>query len=323
MPAGQQVGKERSDDVEGQVENRQHDAEEDGQGQVFAGDDPVDGFAALPLPGLPALDHCAGTDLLNEVIAHIRQSGVAVHAAFRLHLLNAVLDQLFFVLVQLQPLIDVGVAFDELRGGKAHRDVRLLGVILDLVDHRMDATVDRTGRAEVVHGGVDLVFGDCHGDPHQFLYAFVLDCGDGYHGDAQRLGHGLDVDGSAVGGDLIHHVQGQHHGDAHLHELQRQVEVPLDVGGVDNVDEAVGLLVQNEIPGDDLLRRVGADGVNARQVHHRAVFLAPDGAGFLVHGDAGKVAHVLIGAGELVEEGGLAAVLVAGQRENHDSATST
>ena len=198
-----------------------------------------------------------------------------------------------------------------------------MGVVLDLVDHRVDAAVDRTGGAEVIHGGVDLIFGDCHSDPHQFFHAFVLDCGDGHHRDSQRLGHGLDVDGAAVGGDLIHHVQGQHHGDAHLHELQRQVEVPLDIGGVDNVDEAVGLLVQNEIPGDDLLRRVGADGVNARQVHHRAVFLAPDGAGFLVHGDAGKVAHVLIGAGELVEEGGLAAVLVAGQRENHDSATST
>ena len=86
---------------------------------------------------------------------------------------------------------------------------------------------------------------------------------------------------------------------------------------------SVGLLIEDEIPGDDLLRRIGADGVDARQVHHLAVPLPPDVAGLLVHRDAGKVAHMLIGAGELVEEGGFAAVLIAGQGEDHAFFTST
>ena len=83
------------------------------------------------------------------------------------------------------------------------------------------------------------------------------------------------------------------------------------------------MLVQNEIPGDDFLRRIRADGVDAGQVHHGAVLLPPDLTGLLVHGDAGEVAHVLVGAGELVKEGGLAAVLVAGQCEDHACFTST
>ena len=41
--------------------------------------------------------------------------------------------------------------------------------------------------------------------------------------------------------------------------------------------------------------------------------MAADGAAFAVDGDAGEIAHMLIGAGQLVEKGGLAAVLVAGQ----------
>ena len=39
-----------------------------------------------------------------------------------------------------------------------------------------------------------------------------------------------------------------------------------------------------------------------------------------VHGDAGEVAHVLVGAGELVEQGGLARVLVAHQSEGQRGA---
>ena len=174
-------------------------------------------------------------------------------------------------------------------------------MILDLVDHGVDAAVHRAGGAEVVHRRIGPGARGVHGGADQLLHALVFHGGDGHHRDAQSLGHGLDVDGTAAAGHLVHHVQRQHHGDAHLHQLQREVEVALDVGGVHDVDDAVGLLVQDEIPGDDLLRRIGPDGVNARQVHNRAVLLAPDGAGLLVHGDAGEVAHVLVGAGELVE----------------------
>ena len=50
---------------------------------------------------------------------------------------------------------------------------------------------------------------------------------------------------------------------------------------------------------------------------------APDGAHFLVHGDTGEIANVLIGAGEDIKEGGVAAVLIACQCKNHtDSSLS-
>ena len=97
----QQVGEERADDVEGQVEDQQHDAEENGQGQVLVGDDPVNGLAAGTLLGLPALYHRLGADVFDEVVAHIRQGGVAVHAVLGFHLLNAVLNELQLVLIQL------------------------------------------------------------------------------------------------------------------------------------------------------------------------------------------------------------------------------
>ena len=150
---------------------------------------------------------------------------------------------------------------------------------------------------------------------HQLRHALVLRGGNRHHRHAQLSLHGVDVDASAVGRDLVHHVQGHHHGHSHLQKLHGQIQVPLDVGGVHDVDDAVGLFVQDEVPGDDLLTAVGRHGVDAGQVRDQGVLISLNGAVLAVHRHTGKIAHVLVGAGEPVEEGGLAAVLVADQGE--------
>ena len=94
---------------------------------------------------------------------------------------------------------------------------------------------------------------------HQLRHALALGGGNGHHRDAQLPAHPLHVHGAAVGPDLVHHVQGQHHGHPQLQQLQRQVQVALDVGGVHDVDDAVGFLVEDVVPGDDLLGRVNGE----------------------------------------------------------------
>ena len=56
--------------------------------------------------------------------------------------------------------------------------------------------------------------------------------------------------------DLVHHVERDDDRHADLHELQRQVEVALDVGGVHDVDDTIRLFLDEKIPGDDLLAGV-------------------------------------------------------------------
>ena len=99
----------------------------------------------------------------------------------------------------------------------------------------------------------------------------------------------------------------------HLQELDCEIEVPLDVRGVHDVDDGRGLLIQDEAAGDDLLAAVGGHGVDAGEVRDQRLGVTLDDPVLPVHGDAGEVAHVLVGAGELVEEGGLPRVLVAHQ----------
>ena len=314
----QQVAESLPDHVERQPEDQQHHAEEHRQRRVFAGQHLVPRHAALVLPALVALHHRVGGDALDERISHVRQRRVAIQTVLRLHLHDAVLQQLPLVLIQHQPVGHALVALDELGGAEPGRQPQPLRVILDEMHHRVNAAVYRRIRhAEVIDLGQHTVFSRLHRLIHQLGHALALGGGDGHHRDTQALRQLLHVDGAAVGAHLVHHVQRQHHGHPQLQQLQRQIQVALDIGGIHDVDDAVRLLVENVIPGDEFLLRVGAQGVNARQIHHRAILMTAHLAGFLIHRHTGEIAHVLVGAGQGVEQRGLAAVLIARQCKDH------
>ena len=117
---------------------------------------------------------------------------------------------------------------------------------------------------------------------------------------------------------LVHKVERYDHRPLQLQKLGGQIEVALNLGGVDDVDDGVGTLPHDEVPGNNLLHGVGGEGVDAGQIHHcdgLAFHLGP--ALLLLHCHARPVAHVLVGAGEGVEQGGLAAVGVAHQGQLH------
>ncbi len=169
--------------------------------------------------------------------------------------------------------------------------------------------------AEVHATGDVVVARDVNGVFDELVDALVLGSGDGHDGHAQQGLEQVDVDRPAVGRDLVHHVERDDHRDLELHQLQGEVEVALDVGRVHDVDHGVGPLVQDELAAHDLLARVGGEAVDAGQVGDGGLRVAAHVAVLAVHCDAGKVANMLVGARELVEEGCLARVLVARQGE--------
>ena len=73
------------------------------------------------------------------------------------------------------------------------------------------------------------------------------------------------------------------------------------------------MVAQYELAAHNLLAGVGGQAVDAREVGHGGTRMALDGSLLAVDGHSGEVSHVLVGACELVEECGLAAVLVACQ----------
>ncbi len=236
-----------------------------------------------------------------------------------LHLLGDLLQDQLLVAGEGQLFQNQVVPLHQLPGGEGHRQAGGLPVVLDEVADRVEAPVEGPAvvvlAAEVLAERPLLVFRHVDGVVHQLRHALVFRRGDGHHRHPQHGLHAVDVDGPPVAPELVHHVQGHHHGHVHLQKLHGQIQVPLEVGGVHDVDDGPGLFLQDEVPGDQLLAGIGGHGVDPRQVGDSGVGPAPDDPVLPVHGDPGEVAHVLAGPGELVEEGGLAAVLVAHQGE--------
>ena len=158
-----------------------------------------------------------------------------------LHLDDGVLDQFFFVLTQLQRIEKVLLALDELHGAEAAGDVDALGMILDDVAHRMDAPMHRPLGAEILHLGRHPAGGGVEKRIHQLGDALIFRRGNGNHRNTEGFRHLLHVHAAAVAHQLVHHVQGNHRRHLKRQELKRQIEVPLYVGGVHDVDNGVGL----------------------------------------------------------------------------------
>src|SRR5699024_8136123 len=118
------------------------------------------------------------------------------------------------------------------------------------------------------------------------------------HGGAQPA----QVDLVPVLAHQVHHVDVHHHRDAQLDQLGGQVEVPLDVGAVHDVQDGVGLLGDQVVAGDHFLQGVGGQRVDGGQVLDYHILAVLQLAVLLFHRDAGPVAHVLVGAGQAVEQ---------------------
>ena len=158
---------------------------------------------------------------------------------------------------------------------------------------------------------------DAHGAFDQILNALVLRRGDGNDRNAEFIGHFLHIDGAAVAAHFVHHVERQHHRDLHFKKLQRQIEVALDIRGVDDIDDAIRLLIQDKIAGHDLLGRIGAQGIDTRQIDDAAALCAAHHALLAVDRHAGEIADMLVGPGELIEQRRFAAVLISDQCKDH------
>ena len=228
------------------------------------------------------------------------------------------LDGVELIAIQVKRLGHQLVALNQLGRRKAHRDVRRHGMVLDQVGNAVDAAmqcaaVRAIGRTEVQATGALAEPRHVQGMIHQLADALVTGSANGDNRHAQQALEQVDVHGATVGRHLVHHVERDDHGAVELHKLQRQVQITLDVGGVDDIDDGVGMLIKDKLATHDLLARVRRQGVNARQVGNACLGMVTDGAIFAVDRHAGKVTNMLVGTRKLVEQRGLTAVLVAGE----------
>src|SRR5574344_1898011 len=68
-----------------------------------------------------------------------------------------------------------------------------------------------------------------------------LESGDGDNGASETAGELPDVDLIPVLLDGIHHVEGDYRGDPGVQDLEGEEKVPLQVGGIHDVDDGIGV----------------------------------------------------------------------------------
>ena len=304
-----------TDDVEGEVEHQQHNENKARDGRVFTSENPVNFLRSNPSSALLRLYDRRLADTLDEVVLHIGNGGRAVHTALLFHLHNDVLDHVFLILLQVKLLQDQRITLDDLVRGEAKRESRPLGVVLDDRLDRMMGAVNGPAvvilRTEILDNRLFLIFCDMDGMTHEFIDAFILCRRNRNDRDAEHLLHSVDVDGPVVFHDLVHHVQGHDHRHIHFEKLHCKIQIALDVRRIDDIDDCLRFVDQDKIPGDDLLTAVRRHGINAGKIRDHRLRMSLDRTVLAVNRDTRKISHMLIGAGQLIEQRRLAAVLVS------------
>ena len=208
------------------------------------------------------------------------------------------LQHLLFVFVQGQRVHHPLVTLHQFRGGEANRDPGRFGVVVDQMHDRVKAAMHRA--AVIVHiteispAGFFLILGHMQRMTRQFIHTLVFGCGNGDHRDTQHGLHLINADRPAIAPYLVHHIQRQHHRNIQLQQLHGQIQVALNIGGIHNIDDACRLLIDDKLPGDDLLIGIRRHGIDAGQICELRIGIFPDGAALAVHCHAREVAHMLI-----------------------------
>ena len=158
---------------------------------------------------------------------------------------------LFLILSEFQCIKHLSITLGQLAGCKSARNARALSVVLDQMHYAVQAAVNSAAviilGTEICTGRNLLILSYVYGMLHQFLDTLTL-CGRyGHHRDTQNTLHLIDAYRSAVTRQLIHHVQGQNHRHAQFHQLDSQVEVTLYVGCINDIYDAVGFLLNDEL----------------------------------------------------------------------------
>ena len=157
-------------------------------------------------------------------------------------------QKFLLILIQFQLFQNQPVALDQFASCKTDRYALCLCVVFNEVHDGMQASVQRSavlafGIAEVHSARTLLKFRYMKGMVDEFLNAFIS--GGRNRNDRNSKGRFqfINLNRSAVGVDLVHHIQRQNHRNIKLNELQRQVHIAFNIGRVHNVDNALWLIL--------------------------------------------------------------------------------
>ena len=263
-----EVGHRAAQGRNGDVVHAEHDDHKDRQAQNTVGNHAVDLLGSAHLGR--SLGHALVDDVRDDAIALTGDDGLGIVVAVLLALSDQLLHASGLLLGEVDEFAGVCITLEQLNGviaalvgGNARRKV-----VLDVVQNVLDGGIELVLRHLALgsSGLLDLL--------EQLRDALVLKSGDHHDRAAELLGELVRVDLVAVLLDQVGHVEGDDHGQAGLDDLKRQVQVALEVGGVDHLDDDIGLAAHEVIARALLLGAVGGKRVDAGEVRDGNVLVA-------------------------------------------------
>ena len=124
----------------------------------------------------------------------------------------------------------------------------------------------------------------------------------GHHGHAEQCAQTIDVKMVATLFKLIIHIKGTHHALVHVDKLCGQIQITLQIMGVNDIDDNVGGAVNNIAPYIEFFRTVSRKRIRAWQVNKVEIVAFKVGMSLTgVHRHPAVVTHTGMGTAGIVE----------------------
>ena len=153
----------------------------------------------------------------------------------------------------------------------------------------------------------------CNTELRSLHRVLILQCRDLNNLAAKLLPELLNVNVVTVLTNQIHHVDCNYDRNSDLNQLCGQIQVTLNICSVNDIQDCIRLLVYDVVTGYHFLKRVRTQGINTRKVLDDDVLMLLQASFLFLDRNARPVSDILVAAGQIVEQGCLAAVRVAGQ----------
>ena len=150
----------------------------------------------------------------------------------------------------------------------------------------------RTGESMLWNSLCALCGLDCRF--RRFHHTVSLQGGNLHHFTAQLAGKILRIQLITVLLHNVHHIDGNHHRYAKLYQLRGQVQIPFQVGSVNDIQDRVRPFIDQVVPGDNFFQGIRGQAVDTRKVGDRNPVMLPEFAFLLFHRNAGPVSDKLV-----------------------------
>ena len=268
---------------------------------------------------------------MDKTVFGIHDGGFAIFQALFLHTFGCLITGCEDFLCRVQmAYVFLGVLIilqqldREVSGRVALADgIICLQIFLDMLDTMFYLMSVVDVDMAIVSAGIFLAFVEFDDGLEELVHASAIGEDGRNHRDTEEFAQFVVVDVIATLLGFIKHIEGADHADVHIYQLCGEIEIALQVAGVDDVDDDIWRMLDELLAHIEFFWRISREGIGTRQIYQIEVVAVEIGfTYFRIYGYTAIVAYAFVSTRCKVEEGSLAAVWISHQCHIDDAVES-